>query len=111
MSKGLRLRTRRNSHHCYRKPHGGCDLFVTTSPCLRQEKLHLAVEGFPRERGDPALCDVLISYWMLYCALFEQAPLPDLFGLAQRINALPTDHRSSTYAVRADRLSRDAHFC
>jgi hypothetical protein len=51
------------------------------------------------ERGDPALCDILISYWMLTCLLFEQAPLPDLFGLAQRINALPTDHRSSTHGV------------
>jgi hypothetical protein len=34
-------------------------------------------------------------------------PLPDLVGLAQRINALPTDYRSSVYAVLA-LLKREA---
>lgn len=52
-----------------------------------------------RERGDHALCDVLIGTWTLFCTLFLQAPLPDLVGLAQRINALPIDYRSSVYAV------------
>jgi hypothetical protein len=52
-----------------------------------------------RERGDHALCDMLIGSWTLFCALFLQVPLPDLVGLAQRINALPTDYRSSVYAV------------
>jgi hypothetical protein len=52
-----------------------------------------------RERGDHALCDMLIGSWMLFCTLFLQAPLPDLVGLAKRINALPTDYRSSVYAV------------
>jgi hypothetical protein len=40
-----------------------------------------------RERGDHALCDMLIGSWTLFCALFHQAPLPDLVGLAQRITA------------------------
>jgi hypothetical protein len=52
-----------------------------------------------RERGDHALCDMLIGSWTLFCTLFLRAPLPDLVGLAQRINALPTDYRSSVYAV------------
>jgi hypothetical protein len=52
-----------------------------------------------RERGDHALCDMLIGYWMLCCTLFEQIPLPDILGLANRINALPPDYRSSTHAV------------
>ena len=52
-----------------------------------------------RKRGDHALCDMLIAGWTLFCTLFLQAPLPDLVGLAQRINALPTDYRSSIYAV------------
>jgi hypothetical protein len=52
-----------------------------------------------RKRGDHALCDMLIGGWMLFCTLALQAPLPDFVGLAQRINALPTDYRSSVYAV------------
>jgi hypothetical protein len=69
-----------------------------------------------RERGDHALCDMLIGCWTLFCTLFHQAPLPDLVGLAQRINALPADYRSSAYAVLAllrregaatDRIRRD----
>jgi hypothetical protein len=60
-----------------------------------------------RERGDHALCDMLIGSWTLFCALFLRAPLPDLVGLAQRINALPPDYRSSTYAVLA-LLKREA---
>jgi len=51
------------------------------------------------ERGDQALCDMLIGCWILFCSLFEQVPLPDAVGLARRITALPMDHRSSTYAV------------
>jgi hypothetical protein len=39
-----------------------------------------------RERDDHALCDMLIGSWTLFCTLFLQAPLPDLVGLAQRIN-------------------------
>jgi hypothetical protein len=60
-----------------------------------------------RERGDHALCDMLIGCWTLFCTLFHQAPLPDLVGLAQRINALPMDYRHSTYAVLA-LLKREA---
>ncbi len=60
-----------------------------------------------QERGDHALCDMLIASWTFFCALFHQAPLPDLVGLAKRINALPTDYRSSTYAVLA-LLKREA---
>jgi hypothetical protein len=52
-----------------------------------------------RDRGDHALCDMLIGCWTLFCTLFLKAPLPDLVGLSQRINALPTDYRSSVYAV------------
>lgn len=52
-----------------------------------------------QERGDHALCDMLIGCWTLFCTLFHRAPIPDLVGLAQRINALPLDYRSSTYAV------------
>ncbi len=59
------------------------------------------------ERGDHALCDMLIAYWTLVCTLFHQAPLPDLVGLVRRINALPADYRSSTYAVLA-LLKREA---
>jgi hypothetical protein len=59
------------------------------------------------ERGDHALCDMLIGSWTLFCTLYHQAPLPDLVRLAQRINALPTDYRSSTYAVLA-LLKREA---
>jgi hypothetical protein len=50
-------------------------------------------------RGDYALCDMLIGFWLLFCTLYLRAPLPDLIGLARSINALPMDHRSSTYAV------------
>jgi hypothetical protein len=42
---------------------------------------------------------MLMGCWMLFCTLFLRAPLPDLVGLAQRINALPMDYRSSVYAV------------
>jgi hypothetical protein len=59
------------------------------------------------ERGDHALCDMLIACWTLVCTLFHQAPLPDLVGLAKRINALPADYRSSIYAVLA-LLKREA---
>jgi hypothetical protein len=52
-----------------------------------------------RERGDLALCDMLIGCWLLDCTLVHRVPLPDVVGLAQRINALPPDCRSSTYAV------------
>jgi hypothetical protein len=51
------------------------------------------------QRGDYALCDVLIGVWTLYCTMFRKLPLPDMSGLAKRINALPIDHRASTYAV------------
>jgi hypothetical protein len=51
------------------------------------------------ERGDHALGDMLIGCWILFCALYQRAPLPDIVGLAGRITALPADHRSSTYAV------------
>jgi hypothetical protein len=69
-----------------------------------------------RERGDHALSDMLIGCWTLFCVLFQQAPLPDLVGLAQRINALPLDYRASIYAVLGllkreaatiDRIRRD----
>jgi hypothetical protein len=50
-------------------------------------------------RGDHALCDMLIGCWLLFCTLYQRAPLPDLVGLARCITALPADHRSSTYAV------------
>ena len=60
-----------------------------------------------QERGDHALCDMLIACWTVFCTLFHQAPLPDLVGLAKRINALPADYRSSTYAVLA-LLKREA---
>jgi hypothetical protein len=49
----------------------------------------------------------MIGCWTLFCTLFHQAPLPDLVGLARRINALPTDYRSSAYAVLAV-LKREA---
>ena len=55
--------------------------------------------GNAAERGDHALCDMLIGCWLLFCTLYHRAPLPDLVGLARCITALPTDHRSSTYAV------------
>jgi len=51
------------------------------------------------KRGDHALCDMLIGCWLLFCTLYHRAPLPDLVGLARWINALPADHRSSTYAA------------
>ena len=51
------------------------------------------------QRGDYALCDMLIGCWTLYCHLFQQAPLPDLVGTARRINALPMGYRTSAYAV------------
>jgi hypothetical protein len=51
------------------------------------------------KRGDHALCDMLIGCWLLFCTLYQRAPLPDLVGLARCITALPADHRSSTYAV------------
>ena len=57
-----------------------------------------------RERGDHALCDILIGCWTLFCTLFHKAPLPNLVGLAQRINALPTDYRSAVLAL----LKREA---
>ena len=60
-----------------------------------------------QERGDHALCDMLIACWTVFCTLFHQAPLPDLVGLAKRINALPADYRFSTYAVLA-LLKREA---
>ena len=49
--------------------------------------------------GDYALCDTLIACWILYCAVFNQLPLPDVVGLAKCISALPADHRASTYAT------------
>jgi hypothetical protein len=51
------------------------------------------------ERRDFALSDTLLACWMAYCTLFSQLPLPDVTGLAKRITALPTDHRTSSYAV------------
>jgi hypothetical protein len=42
---------------------------------------------------------MLIGCWLLFCALHQRAPLPDIVGLARCITALPADHRSSTYAV------------
>ena len=50
-------------------------------------------------RNDHALSDMLIGCWILYCTLYEQAPLIDLSTLANRINALPLDYRSSTYGA------------
>ena len=55
--------------------------------------------GNAAKRGDHALADMLIGCWLLFCALYQRAPLPDIVGLAGRITALPADHRSSTYAV------------
>ena len=52
-----------------------------------------------RKRNDHALCDMLIGAWILYCALFEQAPLPDLPALAEHINQLPSGYRSSVDAA------------
>jgi len=52
-------------------------------------------------RGDFALCDILIGVWLLYCGLSKRVPLPDIHGLARRINSLPGDFRSSTYAAVA----------
>jgi len=60
-----------------------------------------------RERGDHALCDILIGSWLLFCPLFQRNRLPDIAGLARHINALPVDHRSSTYSVIGV-LKRDA---
>lgn len=51
------------------------------------------------ERGDHALCDMLIGGWLLFCTLHRREPLPDLVVLARLITALPADHRSSVYAV------------
>ena len=51
------------------------------------------------ERRDFALSDILLACWAAYCTLFHQLPLPDVIGLANRITALPIDHRTSTYAV------------
>ncbi len=51
------------------------------------------------ERGDHALCDMLIGCWLPFCMLYQRVPLPDLVGLARHITALPADHRSSTFAV------------
>jgi hypothetical protein len=51
------------------------------------------------QRGDYALSDVLIGFWTLYCTMSRKLSLPDMSGLAKRINALPIDHRSSTYAA------------
>lgn len=59
------------------------------------------------ERGDFALCDMLIGVWLLYCCLSSRTPLPDVDGLARRINALPQEFRSSTYAAVAA-LRREA---
>jgi hypothetical protein len=59
---------------------------------------------------------MLLSCWTLFCVLYGQVPLPDATGLARRINALPPDYRSSTYAAlsalkreaqETPRLSRD----
>jgi len=51
------------------------------------------------ERGDHALCDMLIGGWLLFCTLHRREPLPDLVVVARLITALPADHRSSVYAV------------
>lgn len=51
------------------------------------------------DRGDHALCDMLIGGWLLFCTLHRREPLPDLVALARLITALPADHRSSVYAV------------
>ena len=51
------------------------------------------------ERGDHALCDMLIGGWLLFCTLHRREPLPDLVGLARLITGLPADHRSSVYSV------------
>jgi hypothetical protein len=58
-------------------------------------------------RGDFALCDMLIGVWLLVCCLSDRAPLPDVHGLARRINSLPQEFRSSTYASMAA-LKREA---
>jgi hypothetical protein len=51
------------------------------------------------QRGDHALCDMLIGCWLLFCTLYLRVPLPDLVGLARCITALPVDYRSSTYSA------------
>jgi hypothetical protein len=52
-------------------------------------------------RKDYALCDMLIGAWLLVCCLSKRTPLPDINGLTRRINALPQEFRSSTYAAVA----------
>jgi hypothetical protein len=60
-----------------------------------------------RNRGDFALCDILIGCWLLYCTQFMQEPLPDHAGLAQRINALPFEHRRSVNASLSELRLRE----
>lgn len=59
------------------------------------------------ERGDFALCDMLIGAWLLFCCLSSRTPLPDIKGLSHRIGSLPAEFRSSIYAVVGS-LKREA---